>query len=166
MTLKSEADERSADNNKIFYNLFYNGNTDTNEDGNSIVKGDGEESGVDTFKVKIGVIAAAGFESISNHALKVVLHPTDKDPLNNLMRNRKIASATSGFGATRVGDGKLFGVDGARPIHDGVFASIKLDLSKLATVVNDTTDYRQRNTPPSSRRSRLTPTMNSERCWI
>ena len=33
------------------------------------------------------------------------------------MTNRKITPATAGFGATRVGDGVLFGVDAERPIH-------------------------------------------------
>ncbi len=76
-------------------------------------------------------------ESVSNHALKVVLDPDgtpDPDPLNNLMRNKKITPATAGFGATRVGDGKLFGVDAERPIHGSVFQSIDLDLGRLNTV--------------------------------
>ncbi len=53
--------------------------------------------------------------------------PTGQDPLNNLMTNKKIAPVTAGFGATRVGDGKLFGVDGVRPIQGSVFTSIALD---------------------------------------
>ncbi len=133
-----------ADNDKIFYNFLDDGS------GNhlQIEKGDGgpdpgSGSGVDTFKVKIGVVAAAAWESDSNHALKVVVDPADDGPLNNLMTNRKITNSDAGFGATRVGDGVLFGVDGSRPIHGtgdlAIFNSIKLDLSKLETVVNDTT---------------------------
>lgn len=126
---------------KIFYNYPYAG-TDTDQ----ITKGDGSTSGIDTFKVKIGIEAAANFESDSNHALKVVL---DLDAtavggeLNNLMANKKITSATAGFGATRVGDGVLFGIDGSRPVHgtgdNAIFSSITLDLTKLETVENDTT---------------------------
>ncbi len=120
---------------KVYYSYNYNGTTDTDQ----IVKGDGATSGVDTFKVKIGVVANAGLESATNHALKVVVDPDNEEPLNNLMRNRKITPATAGFGATRVGDGVLFGVDGARPIHAGVFTSIDLDLAGLNTVLTDTT---------------------------
>ena len=55
------------------------------------------------------------------------------------MTDRKITPATAGFGATRVGDGKLFGVDGHRPVHGEVFAGITLDIDALGTpVVNDT----------------------------
>ena len=128
--------DQRADNNKIFYNLGDDG-TGSND---AITKGDGASSGVDTFKVKIGVAAVPDFESNSNHALKVVVDPggtPDPDPLNNLMTNRKITSATAGLGATRVGDGKLFGVDGSRPVHGtgatAIFNSIKLDLTKLKT---------------------------------
>ena len=120
---------------KVYYSYNYNGTTDTDQ----IVKGDGATSGVDTFKVKIGVVANAGLESATNHALKVVVDPDNEEPLNNLMADKKIAPAFSGFGASRVGDGVLLGVDGARPIHEGVFESIALDLGKLTTVVNDTT---------------------------
>ena len=95
-------------------------------------------SGIDTFTVQIGVTAGTT-ETASNHAVKVVVDPIgDEGPLNNLMEDKKITPATAGFGATRVGDGKLFGVDGARPLHgtteeDRVFTSIALDLSKLST---------------------------------
>ena len=119
------------------------------DDSEQVVKGDGgpapagSGTGIDTFNVNIAVEATAGFESVSNHALKVVVDPADTDPLNNLMRNRKITDASAGFGATRVGDGKLFGVDASRPVHgtgdDAIFSSIKLDIGKLETVVNDTT---------------------------
>ena len=130
-----------TDNNKIFYNYAYAG-SDTDQ----ITKGDGETSGVDTFKVKIGIVATADFESGSNHALKVVVDlsvATSGNELNNLMRNKKITSASAGFGATRVGDGVLFGVDGSRPAHGtgatAIFESIALDLSKLNVVKHDTT---------------------------
>ena len=131
----ADADVGSAADipNKIYYN-YANGDP-------QVTAGTAGTSGVDTFKVKIGVAATANFlESNSNHALKVVVSPTaaTDGPLNNLMRNRKITPATAGFGATRVGDGKLFGVDGARPVHADVFTSIALDLDRLNTVMNDT----------------------------
>ena len=104
-----------------------------------VVISKGLGSGIDTFTVQIGVRAGT-FETASNHAVKVVVDPTGSDgPLNNLMTDKKIAPAFSGFGARRVGDGVLFGVDGARPLHAGVFTSITLDLGELTTVVNDTT---------------------------
>ena len=121
----------------IFYNFD---NTDP-----QVTFGDGATSGVDTFKVEIVVAAAANFESASNHALKVVVDPTPagEAALNNLMKNRKITPATAGFGASRVGDGVLFGVDGARPAHGtgttAIFESIALDLAKINTVKHDTT---------------------------
>ena len=85
------------------------------------------------------VLSPGTIETASNHAVKVVVDPTGDDgPLNNLMTDKKIAPAFSGFGASRVGDGVLFGVDGARPLHAGVFTSIALDLGKLNTVLTDT----------------------------
>ena len=139
-----------AENNKIFYNYAYAGvDTDQIEKGDGGPKPEGSGSGVDTFKVKIGVEALANWESASEHALKVVVDPggtPNPDPLNNLMENRKIADAVSGLGSTRVGDGVLFGVDGSRPVHgvgdDAIFRNIKLDLDKeklSAVVYNDTT---------------------------
>ena len=135
-------DQRDA-NNQIFYNYAYGANAPGTDSAppntDQIEKGLAGTSGVDTFKVKIGVAATANFESASNHALKVVVDPSGTPaPLNNLMRDKKITSATAGFGATRVGDGVLFGVDGARPVHENVFTRIALDLSKLETVKNDT----------------------------
>ena len=126
----------------IFYNFD---NTDP-----QVTFGDGATSGVDTFKVEIVVAAVANFESASNHALKVVVDPTaaGETALNNLMKNRKITPATAGFGATRVGDGVLFGVDGARPLHGNVFERIELDLGRLNTVKNDTTGSGA-TTPPA-----------------
>jgi hypothetical protein len=116
--------------NKIYYNF--------DENAGQVRAGTTGSSGVDTFEVKIGVEATADLESASNHALKVVVDPDGEDPLNNLMRNRKITPATAGFGATRVGDGKLFGVDAERPIHATVFESIDLDLGRLTPVLVDT----------------------------
>ena len=104
-----------------------------------VVVSKGLGSGIDTFTVQISVFPGT-IETASNHAVKVVVDPTGGEgPLNNLMTDKKIAPAFAGFGATRVGDGVLFGVDGARPLHAGVFTSIALDLGKLNTVVNDTT---------------------------
>ena len=122
---------------KIYYNI---GNTTTA--GNQRVRaGAAGTSGVDTFEVTFVVTTAELVESASNHALKVVVSPTAAadGPLNNLMTNKKITPATAGFGASRVGDGKLFGVDSVRPLHGDVFESIALDLGRLNTVKDDTT---------------------------
>ena len=107
--------------------------------------------------------ATAGLESDTNHALKVVVSPTAAadGPLNNLMRNRKITPATAGFGASRVGDGKLFGVDGARPLHAGVFTSIALDLDRLTTVKDDTMGVGDGN-PPYVQQIQITTEQGSQ----
>ena len=130
----------------IFYNFDNTDNRVTFGDGGP---SPGSGSGVDTFNVKIGVVAGAGIESASNHALKVVVDPVaaGEASLNNLMRNKKITPATAGFGASRVGDGKLFGVDGARPVHANVFTSIALDLGRLNTVKDDTMGSADGNPP-------------------
>ena len=147
---------------KIYYSANYNGSQDTTTPF-EITKGDGgpapagSGSGVDTFRVKIPVVAMAGLESVSNHALKVVVDPANEDPLNNLMRNRKITPAIAGFGATRVGDGKLFGVDGARPIHGDVFESIDLDLGRLNPVMVDTSGTGPQRHRPERPRPLLRP---------
>ena len=123
---------------KIYYNV-----DETSTSGAQRVRaGTAGTSGVDTFEVTFVVAAnteaTENFESASNHALKVVVDPDGEDPLNNLMKNKKITPSVSGFGATRVGDGKLFGVDAERPIHGTVFESIGLDLGRLNTVLVDT----------------------------
>ena len=142
------ATPRSATDNKIFYNIDVGTPRDAaarTTGSTQVTFGDGTESGVDTFYVKIGIGSEPDWESSSNHALKVVvdLDPTTSgNELNNLMRNKKITSATAGFGATRVGDGVLFGVDGSRPAHGtgptAIFESIALDLAKVNTVKDDT----------------------------
>ena len=131
--------------NKIYYNV---GSGTTSGD-SRVRSGTAGTSGVDTFEVTFVVVAAAGLESETNHALKVVVSPTaaTDGPLNNLMRNRKITPATAGFGASRVGDGKLFGVDAARPLHSNVFTSIALDLGRLNTVKDDTMGLGDGNPP-------------------
>ena len=84
----------------------------------------------------------AALESDNSHAVKVVIVPmiTIQDgALNNLMTNRKITPATAGFGATRVGDGKLFGIDGARPLHEGDSRYLRVFRSIWMQVSTDTT---------------------------
>ena len=44
--------------------------------------------------------------------------------------------------------GKLFGVDGSRPLHADVFESIALDLGRLNTVKDDTTGLGTDHSPP------------------
>ena len=134
-----ESDSDLAD--KVYYNITDDGTGSAPE----VTKGDGEESGIDTFRVRIIIAAntvpAENMESVSKHALKIVVDPDgtpDPDPLNNLMRDKKIAPVIAGFGATRVGDGVLFGLDAERPIHGTVFKSIDLDLDRLNTVLVDT----------------------------
>ncbi len=105
--------------------------------------GDGFRDGteVDTFTVKFAVDYNADHESANDHSVKVVVQSKTKgtDPLNNLMTDKKITPATAGFGATRVGDGVLFGIDGARPLVDGVFEKISLDIDPEAAST-DTND--------------------------
>ncbi len=94
-------------------------------------------SGIDTFKITLNLAADDNFESLTNHSVKVVVDKnpgvTTDTPLNNLMTNKKIAPASSGFGASRVGDGKLFGIDTNRPVNGEVFTSLLLDTKALAT---------------------------------
>ena len=133
---------------KVYYNIA---NTQTT--GNARVRaGTTGTSGVDTFEVTFVVTATANLESDTNHALKIVVSPSAETdgPLNNLMRDKKITPATAGFGASRVGDGKLFGVDGARPLHADVFTSIALDLGRLNTVKDDTSVAGGGNGPDGS----------------
>ena len=95
-------------------------------------------SGVDTFTVTIAV-PAEDQESASNHAVKVVVNPTGDDaPLNNLMTDKKITPATTGFGATIVGDGKQFGIDQSRPVQTNVFSSIRLNREGLDVDIDGT----------------------------
>ena len=115
----------------------------------TVTKGLG--SGVDTFTVTLTVEQDDGIETDNNHAVKVVVD-TDAatnpgGALNNLMTNKKITPATAGFGASRVGDGRLFGIDSVRPLHASVFTRIELDLGRLNTVKDDTSDLGT-TTPP------------------
>ncbi|MDE2999110.1 MAG: cohesin domain-containing protein [Gemmatimonadota bacterium] len=97
--------------------------------------GDGEASGVDTFRVSITVSPqATAFQSKNSHAVKVVVDldaASSGNELNNLMTNRKITPASSGFGASRVGDGVGFGIDANRPVHEGVFRSFSIATDDL-----------------------------------
>ena len=97
--------------------------------------GDGEASGVDTFRVSITVSPqSAAFESETDRSAKIVvdLDPdVDGDELNNLMTRWKITPASGGFGASRVGDGVRFGVDANRPVHGDVIESFSVDANAL-----------------------------------
>ena len=88
-------------------------------------------SGIDTFTVTFTVEQAGEIETASNHAVKVVVDSdTGTNPggaVNNLMTDKKITPATSGFGATLVGDGVKFGIDNLRPPSVCSLHSIVLD---------------------------------------
>ncbi len=98
--------------------------------------GDGESSGVDTFNVSIAVVAqGTAFESENSRAVKVVVDldaATAGNELNNLMTNKKITPGSSGFGASRVGDGVRFGIDANRPRHANVFKSFSVETEDLS----------------------------------
>ena len=93
-------------------------------------------SGIDTFTVTF-TVAAGQIETDSDHAVKVVVDSEiNNNPggaVNNLMTDKKITPAPSGFGATLVGDGVKFGIDNLRPTSTGVFNSIVLDTEDLET---------------------------------
>ena len=122
----------------VYYNIY------TPDPGNlpdGVAFGDGEISGVDTFRVSISVSPrAAAFQSVHSRAVKVVVDlgaGTAGNELNNLMINRKITPASSGFGASRVGDGVRFGIDANRPIHAGAFRTFSVVTEDLGV---DTTE--------------------------
>ena len=98
--------------------------------------GNGESSGVDTFRVSITVSPqGTPFESKNSRAVKVVVDldaATAGNELNNLMTNRKISPASAGFGASRVGDGVRFGIDANRPIHANAFKSFSVETESLS----------------------------------
>ena len=98
--------------------------------------GNGESSGVDTFRVSITVSPqGTPFESKNSRAVKVVVDlgaATAGNELNNLMTNRKITPASAGFGASRVGDGVRFGIDANRPIHANAFKSFSVETESLS----------------------------------
>ena len=98
--------------------------------------GNGESSGVDTFRVSITAAAqGTAFESKNSRAVKVVVDldaATAGNELNNLMTNRKISPASAGFGASRVGDGVRFGIDANRPIHANAFKSFSVETESLS----------------------------------
>lgn len=122
----------------ITYSVTESDDTDGDE---QVDFGDGAgKSGIDTFKVKLKLPASRDIQTTNNRSVKVVIDPAgegaNQGPLNNLMTNKKIAPANSGFGASRVGDGKLFGIDTNRPDVDGVFTRLLLDTK--GTVVDTT----------------------------
>ena len=116
--------------NKVYFNEPF-----AISDGDAVF---GDGANVDTFKISFDIVALENLETANSRSAKVVIVPLDEDPLNNLMTDKKIAPVSSGFGATRVGDGKLFGIDGHRPFHGDLFRSISLDLDAVST--DTTTD--------------------------
>ncbi len=116
----------------VYYNIYIPG-PDNLPSG--VAFGNDEASGVDTFRVSITVSPKdAAFETENNRAAKVVVD-LDADEagneLNNLMTRTKIAPASTGFGANRVGDGVRFGIDANRPVHTGAFGSFAVETDNL-----------------------------------
>ena len=116
----------------VYYNIYVPGPGHLPD---GVAFGDGEASGVDTFRVSITVTPrATRFASKDSRAVKVVVDP-DADvagnELNNLMTKSKITPASTGFGANRVGDGVRFGIDANRPVHADVFESFSVETDGL-----------------------------------
>ena len=116
----------------VYYNIYVPG---PGHLPGGVAFGDGEASGVDTFRVSITVTPrATRFASKDSRAVKVVVDP-DADvagnELNNLMTKSKITPASTGFGANRVGDGVRFGIDANRPVHADVFESFAVETDGL-----------------------------------
>lgn len=116
----------------VYYNIYIPG------PGNlpaGVAFGDGEASGIDTFRVSITVSPqSTAFQSEDGRSAKVVVDldaATDGNELNNLMTKWKITPASTGFGAGRVGDGVRFGVDANRPVHADVFESFSVEMDAL-----------------------------------
>ncbi len=122
----------------VYYNIYI---PDPGSPPPGVAFGDGEASGVDTFRVSFAVSPqVTAFESRNSRAVKVVVDldaATSGNELNNLMADRKITPASSGFGASSVGDGVRFGVDGNRPIHAGAFTSFSVVTKDLGVDITD-----------------------------
>ena len=117
----------------VYYNIYIPG------PGNlpaGVAFGDGEASGVDTFRVTIAVSPrGTAFESKDGRSAKVVVDldaGSSGNELNNLMTGWKITPASTGFGAGRVGDGVRFGIDANRPVHADVFESFSVEADGLS----------------------------------
>ena len=111
----------------VYYNIYIPGARNLPE---GVAFGDGEASGVDTFRVSITVTPReTGFASKNSRAVKVVVDldaDTPGNELNNLMTKAKITPASTGFGANRVGDGVRFGIDANRPVHASAIGSFSV----------------------------------------
>ena len=111
----------------VYYNIHIPGPGDLPQ---GVAFGDGEASGIDTFRVSITVSPQAeAFGSKNNRAVKAVVDLNARsagNELNNLMTKLKITPASSGFGASRVGDGVRFGIDANRPVHADAFTSFSV----------------------------------------
>ena len=117
----------------VYYNIYV---PDPRNLPSGVGFGNGEASGVDTFRVSF-IVSPQGtpFESKNSRAVKMVVDldaSTSGNELNNLMTNRKISPASAGFGAGRVGDGVRFGIDANRPIHANVFKSFSIETKSLS----------------------------------
>ena len=103
-------------------------------------------AGIDTFTISFPIPdgGTTGSRTVNNAAVKVVVDTDDAlsggGALNNLMTDKKITPATTGFGASRVGDGVSFGFDNDRPDIAGVFNKIVLDvaMADFDTAANQT----------------------------
>lgn len=117
----------------VYYNIYIPnpGNLPS-----GVAFGESEASGVDTFRVSIAVSPrGTAFESKDRRSAKVVVDldaGSSGNELNNLMTNRKITPASTGFGAGRVGDGVRFGIDANRPVHADVFESVSVEADALS----------------------------------
>ncbi len=116
----------------VYYNIYI---PDVHNLPPGVAFGDGEASGIDTFRVSITVSPqAVPFQSEDGRSAKVVLDldpAADGDELNNLMTAWKITPASTGFGAGRVGDGVRFGIDANRPVHADAFESFSVETDAL-----------------------------------
>ena len=148
----ADTEETVGTNNVYFsYDVSANGDIEGNE---ALTNGDerdltvsgtgatgvkGLNAGIDTFRITI-TVPSGTITTANNRSVKVVVDPdatpdANNGPVNNLLTDKKITPATSGFGATIVGDGVKFGIDNARPVAGtgdaAVFASIVLDTDDL-----------------------------------
>ena len=117
----------------VYYNIYIPNPADLPP---GVAFGDSEASGVDTFRISIGVSPrSTAFESKDGRSAKVVVDldaGSSDNELNNLMTKWKITPASSGFGAGRVGDGVRFGIDANRPVHADVFESFSVEADGLS----------------------------------
>lgn len=111
--------------------------TITNPTGAAVTVVKGHKAGIDTFRITM-TLSTGEVTSKNASSVKVVIDPlatpdAANGPISNLATNAKITPASSGFGATIVGDGVKFGIDNDPPETANVFSKIELDIEKLNT---------------------------------